>query len=73
VLDERRQSDITGLPTSGNQYQSITVDGKQFDAILSYCTVAIYCASSNSRHIRVRVLQGLHEYFATETVFTQLD
>ena len=73
VLDEKRELTITSLPTGGVEYQTITVDGRAYVTTLTYCVTAAYCASVNSRHLRISVDQNGTRYFQTETVFTQLD
>lgn len=72
VLEGLRQVDPTTLPSTGNSApQSITVQGRTFQAVTTYCAQASFCSAS-ARHVRVAVSYNGSQLYVAETVYTKL-
>ena len=78
VIDSLRLVETSTMPDNNNtQNQSIDIDGKTYNVLITYCPAGAavdYCTNPNRRHIQVDVsYAGDNEvYYTTETVFTEL-
>lgn len=73
TLDMLRLLDPVTFPSSGSDApESIVVGDRTFSVVTSYCENTIFCASSRSRHLTIRVHFAGEQIYEIETVFTKL-
>jgi type II secretory pathway pseudopilin PulG len=72
AMESLRRQDPASMPTSGSSSpQTITVDGRDYQVVTSYCVASTYCGAG-SRHLRLEVSFAGRDLFDVETVYTQL-
>lgn len=72
TLDTLRLQNPITMPTSGSTTpQSVTMGGRTYKVITTYCVFTNYC-NSGSRHIRVEVQFRGKTLYTVDTVYTQL-
>lgn len=72
VMEALREADPGSLPTSGTSpVQAVTVGQHEYEVVVHYCTVAMYCNAA-SRHVLVEVDFAGKNIYTVESVFTRL-
>ena len=73
VLDRLRLIDPSTLPDDGGDAtRTVEVGERDFGVDVSYCTLAEYCPSSNTRHIKVEVTYRGEKIYEVQTIYTKL-
>lgn len=73
VLDNLRFSNPADLPSEGSSPEEVVnINGRNYKVTVSYCTVAAYCSSDNTRHLKAMVYLGSKKLYEVETVYTRL-
>ncbi len=72
TLDTLRLQNPITMPNSGSTTpQNVTMGGRTYQVVTTYCALASYC-NSGSRHIRVEVQFRGKTLYTVDTVYTQL-
>ncbi len=72
VLEDLRLQDPTLLPSSGSTTRSVTIAGRSFNVVTTFCPTGSTLCSANARHVRVEVLYKGKKVYEVETVYTKL-
>jgi prepilin-type N-terminal cleavage/methylation domain-containing protein len=73
VIESYRQQAISTLPTTGSAAaQTITVNGRDYSVVPSFCAVASFCTTANIRHIRVTVNYENTKRYEVDSVFAEV-
>lgn len=70
-IEALRLVEPSSLPSSGQSAaQIVNVDGRDYEVIVSYCTLSTYCGTE-SRHILVEAFLDGQKVYEAETVYTE--
>lgn len=73
VLDRIRTTDPASLPTGGSAVaETVTVSGRNYSVVITYCAISAYCTAVTTRHIRAAVSYRNSKRYEVDTVFSQL-
>jgi prepilin-type N-terminal cleavage/methylation domain-containing protein len=73
VLDSLRVSDPSTYPTTGSDSpRSISIAGRIFSVVVSYCAIPSLCTAVTTRHLRAAVTYKGKKRYEVDTVFSQL-
>ena len=72
-LDDLRFLEFASIPTSGSSTpESISVGGKDYQVVATYCSNSTYCASSETRHITVSASYSGVKVYEIQTIYSSL-
>lgn len=73
VLDSLRVSDPASFPSAGDDTaRNISVAGRVFSVVISYCAIPSLCTAATTRHLRASVTYKGKKRYEVDTVFSQL-
>jgi prepilin-type N-terminal cleavage/methylation domain-containing protein len=73
VLDSLRVEDPASFPPTGSDApRNITVSGRVFSVVVSYCSISSLCPATTTRHLRASVTYKGKKRYEVDTVFSQL-
>lgn len=73
VLDNLRVSDPASFPPTGSDApRNISVAGRTFSVVVTYCAIPSLCTAATTRHLRASVTYKGKKRYEVDTVFSQL-